>query len=215
MGCPHGHCRRRTDRRALGGSWLRRVLIGLGVAGRCSCVLYFVGGAIWVHEIDDDPAFDAEVVVPDERQPRRGGGGGSDRPRGQPEPLGRQRPVLPAGLSARQHARLPDRDRQRGRAVHDRAARPGGAGARLERGRPRSRERCRAAQLSRRRLDLRVVGHARAAELGEPVSARASRICAATTSGWRRARRCTSGGPTTCWRRWTGSPATSAPPRRR
>ncbi|MGE3293411.1 MAG: DUF2333 family protein [Geminicoccaceae bacterium] len=27
-------------------------------------MLYFAGGAIWVHEIDDDPAFDAEVVVP-------------------------------------------------------------------------------------------------------------------------------------------------------
>ena len=26
--------------------------------------LYFVGGAIWVHEIDADPTFDAEVVVP-------------------------------------------------------------------------------------------------------------------------------------------------------
>ncbi len=46
------------------GRGLRRVLIGLGaVVGLV--VLYYVGGAIWVHRIDDDPTFDAEVVVPD------------------------------------------------------------------------------------------------------------------------------------------------------
>ena len=45
------------------GSWLRRVLIGLGVLVVLAA-LYFVGGAIWVHEIDADPTFDAEVVVP-------------------------------------------------------------------------------------------------------------------------------------------------------
>ncbi len=45
------------------GSWLRRVLIGLGVLVVLAA-LYYVGGAIWVHEIDDDPTFDAEVVVP-------------------------------------------------------------------------------------------------------------------------------------------------------
>ena len=44
------------------GSWLRRVLIGLGVLVVLAA-LYFVGGAIWVHEIDADPTFDAEVVV--------------------------------------------------------------------------------------------------------------------------------------------------------
>jgi hypothetical protein len=27
-------------------------------------VVYYVGGAIWLHEIDDDPAYDAELVVP-------------------------------------------------------------------------------------------------------------------------------------------------------
>ena len=45
------------------GSWLRRVLIGLGVLVVLAA-LYFVGGAIWVHEIDADPTFDVEVVVP-------------------------------------------------------------------------------------------------------------------------------------------------------
>lgn len=46
------------------GRGLRRVLIGLGaVVGLV--VLYYVGGAIWVHRIDDDPTFDAEVVVPE------------------------------------------------------------------------------------------------------------------------------------------------------
>ena len=39
------------------------MLIGLGVLVVLAA-LYFVGGAIWVHEIDDDPTFDAEVVVP-------------------------------------------------------------------------------------------------------------------------------------------------------
>ena len=42
---------------------LRRVLIVLGAILALG-VLYFVGGAIWVHEIDDDPSFDAEMVVP-------------------------------------------------------------------------------------------------------------------------------------------------------
>ncbi len=46
------------------GRGLRRVLIGLGVVVGL-VVLYYVGGAIWVHRIDDDPTFDAEVVVPD------------------------------------------------------------------------------------------------------------------------------------------------------
>lgn len=46
------------------GRGLRRVLIGLGaVVGLI--VLYYVSGAIWVHRIDDDPTFDAEVVVPE------------------------------------------------------------------------------------------------------------------------------------------------------
>ncbi len=46
------------------GGVFRRVLIGLCVVAGL-VVLYYVGGAIWVHEIDDDPAFDAEVVVPE------------------------------------------------------------------------------------------------------------------------------------------------------
>ena len=47
-----------------GGLGLRRVLIGLGaVLGLI--VLYFVGGAAWVHKIDDDPAFAAEMSVPE------------------------------------------------------------------------------------------------------------------------------------------------------
>jgi hypothetical protein len=45
-------------------SWFRRVLIGLGVLVVLLAV-YFLGGALWVHEIGDDPAFDAEVVVPE------------------------------------------------------------------------------------------------------------------------------------------------------
>ncbi|MFZ1427345.1 MAG: DUF2333 family protein [Geminicoccaceae bacterium] len=46
------------------GRGLRRVLIGLGVLVGL-VVLYYVGGAIWVHRIDDDPTFDAEVIVPE------------------------------------------------------------------------------------------------------------------------------------------------------
>lgn len=45
------------------GSALRRILFGLGVL-LALVVVYYVGGAVWVHEIDDDPAFDAEAVVP-------------------------------------------------------------------------------------------------------------------------------------------------------
>ena len=45
------------------GVGLRRILIGLGVL-LTLVVVYYVGGAVWVHEIDDDPAFDAEAVVP-------------------------------------------------------------------------------------------------------------------------------------------------------
>lgn len=45
------------------GGKLRRVLIVLG-AILALVVLYYVVGAIWVHEIDDDPAFAAEIVVP-------------------------------------------------------------------------------------------------------------------------------------------------------
>ena len=47
-----------------GGGMLRRVLISLG-AIVALVVVYFIGGAIWVHEIDDDPTFDAEIVVPE------------------------------------------------------------------------------------------------------------------------------------------------------
>ncbi len=45
------------------GGKLRRVLIVLGAILGLG-VLYYIVGAVWVHEIDDDPAFDAEVVVP-------------------------------------------------------------------------------------------------------------------------------------------------------
>ena len=45
------------------GGKLRRVLIVLGAILGLG-VLYYIVGAVWVHEIDDDPAFDAEMVVP-------------------------------------------------------------------------------------------------------------------------------------------------------
>ncbi len=44
-------------------STLRRVMIGLGVVLGL-VALYYVGGAIWVHHIDDDPDFDAQLEVP-------------------------------------------------------------------------------------------------------------------------------------------------------
>ena len=46
------------------GRWLRRALIALATIVLLM-VLYYVGGAIWVHKIDDDPTFAAEMVVPD------------------------------------------------------------------------------------------------------------------------------------------------------
>ncbi len=46
------------------GRGARRVLIGVA-AVMGLVVLYYVGGALWVHRIDDDPTFDAEVIVPD------------------------------------------------------------------------------------------------------------------------------------------------------
>jgi len=46
------------------GSWLRRIMIGLGVVVLL-VLIYYVGGAIWVHKIDDDPTFGAETVVPE------------------------------------------------------------------------------------------------------------------------------------------------------
>ena len=44
--------------------WLRRTLITLA-AIVLLVILYYVGGAIWVHKIDDDPSFAAEAVVPE------------------------------------------------------------------------------------------------------------------------------------------------------
>jgi hypothetical protein len=46
------------------GGVLRRILIWLGVLVGL-VLLYYVGGAIWVHKIDDDPAFDSPVTVPE------------------------------------------------------------------------------------------------------------------------------------------------------
>ena len=42
----------------------RRVLIAIGVL-LLLVALYFLGGAIWVHKIDDEPLFGAGVTVPD------------------------------------------------------------------------------------------------------------------------------------------------------
>src|SRR5215212_2156869 len=46
------------------GRGLRGFLIGLGVLVLL-VLLYFLGGALWVHEIDDDPAFGADTAVPE------------------------------------------------------------------------------------------------------------------------------------------------------
>jgi hypothetical protein len=47
-----------------GGGTLRRILIWIGaILGLV--LLYYVGGALWVHHIDDDPEFDAQLTVPD------------------------------------------------------------------------------------------------------------------------------------------------------
>ncbi|MEK0084952.1 DUF2333 family protein [Benzoatithermus flavus] len=44
---------------------LRRVLIALGVLV-LAVVAYYVGGALWLHHIDDDPDFAAQLAVPDQ-----------------------------------------------------------------------------------------------------------------------------------------------------
>jgi hypothetical protein len=46
------------------GSWFRRILIGLG-AVVLIVLVYYVGGALWIHRIADDPDFDAQITVPD------------------------------------------------------------------------------------------------------------------------------------------------------
>ena len=46
------------------GRGLRGFLIGLGALALLVLV-YFLGGALWVHEIDDDPAFGASTTVPE------------------------------------------------------------------------------------------------------------------------------------------------------
>lgn len=43
---------------------LRRFLITVGVLV-AAVVLYYVGGALWLHGIDDDPDFGSQTVVPD------------------------------------------------------------------------------------------------------------------------------------------------------
>ena len=44
------------------GGKLRRVLIVLGAILGLG-VLYYIVGAVWVHEIDDDPAFDESLIT--------------------------------------------------------------------------------------------------------------------------------------------------------
>lgn len=46
------------------GSFARRLLITVGVLV-AAVAIYFVGGAWWVHEIDDDPAFGVDTAVPE------------------------------------------------------------------------------------------------------------------------------------------------------
>ena len=47
-----------------GGGTLRRVLIWAGALVGL-VLLYYLGGALWIHRIDDDPDFDAQLTVPD------------------------------------------------------------------------------------------------------------------------------------------------------
>lgn len=44
---------------------LRRALVALGVLV-LAVVAYYVGGALWLHHIDDDPDFAAQLTVPDQ-----------------------------------------------------------------------------------------------------------------------------------------------------
>jgi hypothetical protein len=52
-----------TERRA--GRGLRRAGIALGVLV-LAVLVYYVGGAFWLHTIDDDPDFAAQITVPDQ-----------------------------------------------------------------------------------------------------------------------------------------------------
>lgn len=47
------------------GRGLRRLLVTVAVLA-VAALLYYVIGAFWVHEIDDDPAFGTELVVPED-----------------------------------------------------------------------------------------------------------------------------------------------------
>ena len=40
------------------------MLIAIGVL-LLAVVVYFLGGAVWVHQIDDEPLFGAGITVPD------------------------------------------------------------------------------------------------------------------------------------------------------
>ena len=136
-------------------------------------LLYYVGGAIWVHKIDDDPSFGAETVVPEsasravavaadliDREVNQNRWVAND-PFFQPGYLLDNMPAYQTGIVSAVGRFTTE--------LRDRVARVRGSSA-VD---PRSRERRRSDQLSRRRVDLRVVGHAGAAELGEPVSPRA------------------------------------------
>jgi len=49
---------------AKSGGRFRRILIALGVIVGLGGAL-LCRGALWIHKIDDDPDFDAQVTVPD------------------------------------------------------------------------------------------------------------------------------------------------------
>ena len=179
-------------------AWLRRLLIAARRArGRWS-LLYYVGGAIWVHQIDDDPTFGADTAVPE---------GASravavaadliDREVNQHRWVANDPFFLPGYLLDNMPAYQTGIMGALGRFA-DRAARPGGARARLERRRSRSRERRRPASTIRATSGSSNGRARRCSRARKASTAAAWRICVATISGWRRGRRCSSGGPTIC-----------------
>ena len=163
-------------------SWRRLKIGALALLGLL--VVYYLGGTLWLHQIDDDPDFALASSAPEGGSAARGGRRRPDRPRDQHPSLGRQRPVLHARQPARQHAQLPAGHHRRALALRGRARRPDRAHPRLEPDRPRPGHRLRPAEVPRHGLDLRSRGLVRAdRELGiRSIAGRCAR-CATTISG--------------------------------